>query len=396
MRPMPFVAMLLLATPFASEAARPGFLDSFDRTLIVDPRGQEGWAGLTGDGDARIALGRQDGHAVMAVDAREDRRGIWWAVMKRSVSPFIDQHALARPDRELRVEARVRSHHAPRRINMSFNHSRTSDFHANLAEYDLPDTGWHVVSLTTRGFDALPGDEIFVQLAMIDWGVDAFRLDVDYVKVEVVDPAEAGPDLGSPLPYRPELPPLDSFSTILVPAADAMVDRAWPEVNFRFWSDMSDGDPSPALSVSSSQMILLRWDFAAYRDRRPTGWGVLDLTTESVQWAPTALEEFGYVRIVEILYGDEGWNRDTVTLDSFRAGRPLAEVLNGQLIVDVPPSPKRGGKTLIPVSPPVLQRLMAGRSRGLAIHAQGAVNATFHSSADPDEGRRPKLYFNAE
>lgn len=387
-------AILLLAVP-APLSAR-GFLEQFDgATLATDSLGRSGWAALTGDGEAKVALAQREGHATMTVDARSDRRGIWWAVIKRSVTPFIDPRALARPDRELRVEARVRSRIAPRRVNMSFNHSRTTDFHANLMEYDLPDTGWHVISLTTRGFDARPDDEIFVQLAMIDWGTDRFELDIDYIEVEVVDPANSGPDKGEPLPYRPPLPPLSSFSESVAPIEDGMIDSVHPTVNFRAWADLSDGDASPAMSIGGTQAVILRWDPASWRGREPHGWAALELTTESVQWAPTGLEEFGFLRVAEILGGDPGWERDTVTEENLLQGKRRSDVF-GQMIVDIQPAFASGGKTVVAISPPVLRRLISGRTKGLVIYPQGAVNATFHSVRSPDEASRPRLHFNVK
>lgn len=384
----------MFAAILAAPCAGAGFRDDFDARIALDAEARAGWASRSDDGDAGVRLFHEDGRAVIEVDARSDRRNIWWAMIRRSLSGHIDREELARPDRELRVEARVRPSAAPRRINMHFNHSRTTDFHSHLMEYDLADTGWHRISFTTRGFDALPSDDLFFQMALIDWGQDLFRLEIDHITVDVVDPDASGPHLGSPLPYRPELPPLASLSQVVPPAADAMVDKVWPDVNFRSWTDMSGGAESSKLSISSSQIILLRWDLSAFAGRQPKGWGLLELTTDSVQWAPTELEEFGYLRVVEILGGDVDWSRETVTLESFLAGEPIGRVLNGQMMIDVAPAFPRGGKTLISVSPPVLERLISGRTKGLAIYAQGAVNATFHSSEDPAQWRRPKLRFN--
>lgn len=391
LRLLAIAAFLVLANP-----ARAQFVETFDAgPLAVDQaQARAGWAFRTGDGEATMAFAAKDGRGVVSVDARQDRRNIWWALIRRSVSAHIDAEELARPDRELRVEARVRASVAPRRVNLHFNHSRTADFHSQLMEYDLPDTGWHVISFTTRGFDAAPQDEVFVQMAMIDWGRDLFEVEIDYLRVTVVDPAAAGADLGNPLPYRPPLAPSDSFAAHVPAAEDAIVDAAYPWVNFRAWTETTDGDPAPALSVSGSQMIVLRFDLARFRGRRPAGWGVLELVTRSAQWAPTDLEEFGELRVVEILGGDAGWTRDAVTRDSLFAGAPEGQVL-GQMITDVPPALARGGRTRIAVSPPVLERLISGRTRGLAIYAQGALGATFHSSRSPDPANRPTLHFTA-
>jgi len=172
-----------------------------------------------------------------------------------------------------------------------------------------------------------------------------------------------------------------------------MVYAAYPDVNFANWADMSGGTPAPALSVSGTQMIVLRPDLSAYRGRKAAGWGVLELTTESGQWAPTELEEFGYLRAMEILGGDPAWERGKVTRDSLLAGQPESAVI-GQMFIDVPPNLQRGGKTYVLVSPPVLDRLISGRTKGIAIIAQGAVNASFASSAAADPAKRPKLHFS--
>ena len=81
-----------------------------------------------------------DGYASILVDATTDRRGIWWALIKRNVSDHMDLQLLGRPDTELRIEARIRVSHAPRRVNLHLNTQRTTDFHSHLMEFDIPDT----------------------------------------------------------------------------------------------------------------------------------------------------------------------------------------------------------------------------------------------------------------
>lgn len=371
------------------------FIEAFDHSLLpVDQaNARTGWAFRTGDGEAVIDFSAAGGIGKVTVDARNDRRGIWWAMVRRSISPAIDEALLARPDRELRVEARVRTNAAPRRINLHFNHSRTTDFHSHLAEYDLPDSGWHVVSFTTKDFDAAASDEIFVQMAMVDWGRELFTLEVDYIKVDVVDPKRAAPDVGNPLPYRPPVPDVATLQHHVPIAEDAMVDAAYPDVNFAGWTDFGGSTPVPALSVSGTQMIVLRPDLAAFRGHKPSGWGVIELTTQSVQWADTKLEEFGYLRAIELLGGSPDWTRDKVTRTSLVAGQP-EQAMFGQMFIDVPPARVRGAKTYVLVSPPVLDRLISGRTRGIAIVAQGAVNASFASSKAADAEVRPKLHFS--
>ena len=47
---------------------------------------------------------------------------------------------LQEPGYALRVEAKVRVSHAPRRVNFMANTQRTTNYHACLMEYDIPDT----------------------------------------------------------------------------------------------------------------------------------------------------------------------------------------------------------------------------------------------------------------
>lgn len=391
------MVLCLLLSCFA-EVPAGEFLEQFNGSdMLQDPTARDGWAYLTGDGEAELTFSQAGGIGLIEVDARGDQHNIWWAFIRRSVSAHIDGETLARPDRELRVEAKIRTDTAPRRVNLHFNHSRTTDYHSHLMEYDIPDTqNWHVISLTTKGFDALPEDEVFVQMALMDWGRDCYNVEIDYLKVSVVDPANAGPDLGAPLAYRPPIPSLETYSHVVTPAEDGIVDLNFPGVNFRDWTNKSEGSGRPLLAVGGSLVTLTRWELKGLKDRSPMGWGVLEVTTEQVYRAETGLEEFGELRVVEILDGDPSWSRKTVTLDGFLAGKAVDEVFNGQMIVDVPPALERGGKTLIAISPPVLQRLLTGRTRGLAIYGLGAVNASFYSGVSSNGGDGPKLYLNIE
>jgi hypothetical protein len=388
--------LLALAALLSTPATAQVFSDRFDSgSAVSDPTSRKNWTAFTGDGEATMTFTREDGQGIVRVDATHDRRGIWWAVIKRSISDAIGRRDFRRSGRELHVEARVRSRTAPRRLNLSVNHTRSTDFHANLAEFDLPDTEWHTIAFTTHGFEAQAQDEVFAQLALIDWGIDRFEVDVDWFEVSVVDPRRAPPDQGEPLPYRPPLAAAEGFRNSVDAAADATLDTAYPMVNFRDWADMSSGGAERLLSTSGSQLIVLRFDLSAWRGREPDGWGVLELTTENVARAPTDLEEFGYLRTVEILGGEADWRRETVTLDSFLAGKPRSAVL-GQMFMDTPPADARGGRTRIGVSPPVLRRLLSGQAKGIAIYAQGAVNATFRSSLATDPAARPILRFNVK
>ena len=383
-----FFCLCLVAFSPALSAA---FLVEFDgAALEADPAARDGWAWMSGDGTVEMSFTQADGRGIVEVDSTPDRRNIWWAVVRRSVSPFIDPAELARPDRELRVEAKVRGSSAPRRVNLHFNHSRTTDFHSHLMEYDLPDTeNWRLISMTTTGFDALPGDEVFVQLALMDWGRDRFRLEIDYLRVDLVDPADAAPDHGPPLPYHPDPTPPGTLAHAVPAAQAAMVDSAWPDVNFNRWASAAK---HPVIGVGGTKTVVLRFDFGSLAGGQPGGWGTLALTMDRVYRAETGLKDFGLLRVTEVLAGDPEWDASSVTWNSFLAGNTASETLNGQMMIDIEPNPEPGGITLIPVSPPVLQRLLSGRTKGLAIRPLGAVEAAFRSG-DAARGA-PTLHFD--
>jgi len=344
------------------------YIDDFDQR---DPAAA-GWSTATGDGDAKIRFSSAGGTARIEVDAREDARNIWWAFIRHAVTPAIDAAELARPDRELRIEARVRTDTAPRRINLHANHARTTDFHSHLREYDLPTVNeWFEISMTTRDFDARADDEVFVQLALMDWGLRTYELEIDYLRVRVVDPAKAGPDLGRPLRYRPDVPPPASYAHAV--PVDAASTRALPA---RSGPMRSCGDAPEQVHVSPSQLIVLRWNFAGAGTRTVPGWGVLALHTACARESGGDLESIDELRVVEILAGNAGQS----------AG---AEIVNEQPMIDVRPSGS-GMPTLIPVSPPVLERLLDGRSTGLAISSHGGVVASFTAGGD----QPPTLYFD--
>ena len=395
MRP---VRPLLLAGVVAMVIAGPAsgqFLETFDEpALRLDPSGVGGWAFFSGDGEATLDLvPTSDGYASIVVDATRDRRNVWWALIKHRVSQDIDVARLAEPGWELRIAARVRTSHAPRRVNLHVNTQRTTDFHSHLLEFDLPVAGvWHEISMTTRDFPVLAGDTVFAQMALMDWGQDRYRVDVDSFKVEVVEAAAAGQDLGEAVPYHPPVPDPASFGGAVVAAEAAVVDLADPAVNLAEWSALDGGARQRLLTVNGSMLIVLRFDLAGLRGRRVAGQGLLELTTVAVQRDAREMKDMGLLRVAEILYGDPAWRRETVTLDGLLRGGALAEVVNPQPIIDWPVNDSPRGKTWLVISRPVLQRLVDGRSLGLAVAALGPIDASFRCcGADA-----PRLLFNLE
>jgi hypothetical protein len=390
------VRPLLLAGVVAMVIAGPAggqFLETFDEPgLRLDPSGVDGWAFFTGDGEATIELvATGEGYASIVVDATRDRRNVWWALIKHRVSQGIDVARLSESGWELRVAARVRTSHAPRRVNLHVNTQRTTDFHSHLMEFDLPVAGvWHEISMTTRDFPVIPGDTVFAQMAMMDWGRDVYRVDVDYLKVDVVESARAGPDVGDAVPYHPPVQDPASFAGAAVAAEAAVIDLANPAVNLSEWSALESGARQRLLTVNGSMLIVLRFDLAGLRGRRVAGAGLLELTTVAIQRDAREMKDMGLLRVAEILSGDPAWRRETVTLDGLLRGGALAEVVNPQPIIDWPVNDSPGGKTRLVISRPVLQRLVDGRSPGLAVAALGPIDASFQCcGADA-----PRLLFN--
>jgi hypothetical protein len=380
-------------------AAAPFVEDFSGKALALDQKGVDGWGAYTGSGEASVKFFQKNGRGIMEVDGRKDRRNIYWAIVKHDVSKYIDARELMAPGKAIRMEVKLRLSEAPRRVHFQVNTNRTTDYDANLREFDLPDTNWHVLSWTRSDLDVKPGDHIALTFGMTDMGRAVYRCEFEYIKAEVVDAARAGPDQGSPLVYRPAMPPPESFANTVPASEDATIDAAYPWVNYSAWSNMSDAEGSQGvevLSVSGTQTIILRFDLAKFKGKTADGWGWLELTTDHVAWAPTNQEEFGWLRAVEIKGGDPAWKRTGVSYDSFFQGKPELEVLNGQLIVDAYPAFHRGERTLIRLNPAVLGRLLSGETKGIAIYPQGAINASFASSQAPNARYKPMLHFNVK
>lgn len=363
------------------------FVESFDDGQL------DGWETQTGDGRATMSLEGRAGHAVVTVDATEDRHNIWWAVLRRDVATALDLNRLRQSDTELRVTARIRVSHAPRRVNLSLNTQRTTDYHSNLMEFDIPDTTrWRTIHFTTDGFDARPGDTVNAQVAIIDWGRQTYRTAVDSFAVEVVDATEAGTASNRAVPYPLPIRDPDTL-THHVPAAQAgLVNRQFPETRLSDWRTTTDSGTVPTWTVTTDQYLLLRWDRAQLPNKPIEGPGILELTRQSVQTADTAPEELGQVRLVEITGGSSAWVDSTVTSARFAQGQPLHDVLNPQPIVDREVSGPAGESVRIPLSEPVLHRLTSGEAKGLALRPLGPVSASFYAG----ETFSPVLHFDVE
>jgi hypothetical protein len=375
------------------------FLDSFkNKSLALDSWGVNGWAFYAGDGSASMTFSQSgNGYASIRVDATNDKRGIWWALIKRCISNDMNLSLLRDPRHSLRIEARIRVSDAPKRINLHLNTQRTTDFHTHLMEFDIPDTtNWHTISMTTHGFDTVPGDTVYGQLALMDWGLEKYRVDIDYFKVDIVDADSSAVDLGVQVPYHPPVPDVNSFKYHLPVVHDCAIDLDYPNLNFNNWSIQDEKGRINLLTVSGSQFVILRWDLQEHSGQEPNGSGLLELTTYSLLRSPEYAKDFGMIRIVEIIGGDSAWDQKDVTADRFFRGLPSTKALNSQMVIDVDITPERGGKTLATIPKVVLQRLLKGKTRGLAIKPLGAVSASFYGMEYHDEALTAKLHFNLD
>jgi hypothetical protein len=386
------VAPFLLCSPAAAQ-----FIDDFSGPSVkIDRTGIAGWDVRAGDGTATVEF-RQAGadYASILVDATTDKRGIWWALIQRKVSDSMDLSLLQQPGFELRIEARVRVSHAPRRVNLQVLTQRTTDYHSHLMEYDLPDTdNWHTISMTTHNFDARPGDLVIGHMAMMDWGQEKYHTDVDYIKVDIVNLATAGPDKGDPIPYHPPARDPKSFSRSVTVLQDSMIDTENTEVNLNDWHVLEGARKVTLLTVDGSHYAILRWDLSGFAGKKISGSGVLELTTYSVQRKGAELKDFGLVRVVEILAGEPRWDQKTVTTESLCRSQPLNRVLNTQMIIDWPVTIGDGGKTHLTISKPVLQRMIDGKTLGIAIKPLGAISASLYSLENEAGKHAARLYFD--
>ncbi len=393
--------LAFLAAGLLTAAAAFGqFRDDFrGPALPLDPRGENGWAFFCGDGAAVMDFQQAEGYASIFVDATKDTRNVWWALIKRRVSGSLDLARLAEPGFELRISARVRASHAPRRVNLHLNTQKTTDFHSHLMEFDLAEAGvWYPISMTTRDFEASPGDTVNGQLALMDWGLGKYRVDVDDFQVEVVEAAAAGPDAGGPVPYHPPVADPRTFAWAIPAAQSATIDAAFPDLNYTGWSSgVGEGKEGPRLlALGGTMIVLFRWNLGNLAGKKAAGSGLLELTTSALEALVPKPKDFGEARVVEILAGPPAWDRDTVTWNGFFGGDDPAEILNPQMIIDGEVNPARGGKTYFTISRPALQRLLDGRALGLAVRPLGAIHAAFPVFDESGAACSARLLVNLE
>jgi len=378
-----FINTLFLTITLTTHAQ---FLETFDDPLETE------WITFTGDGQAESSLELMDGFMRFTVDATNDRQNVWWAIMQTSSTGILDLEQASDPEYELRMEARVRSSHAPRRHNMQIRTQRTTNNYAQLMEFDISEADrWHTVSLTTDELDIRPGDIITVHIALMDWGPFVYELDVDYVKADVVKASQTEPDFGEQIVYPPPVPQPEEFDYAIPAAETGMVDTYYPNLNLSGWLA---GD-EPILTTDNNKIILLRWDLEEFNGETADAYGMLQLIPFSFYKTTGTDEiEFDQIRLVEILGGDENWKREEVTLHNFLMDEPIEEALNTQMIIDIDiPNVKEEPRS-IHIPRPVIQRMLDGRTKGIALYPLGALHASFYTGGELDDPKRPRLYFN--
>ena len=389
------IASILFCT-----VSKAQFVDDFNKKEL-----NGSWMYFTGDGFATMNFTQQaNGFATIMVDATKDPYNVWYAITKRNVAPYLDLKKLKEPDAELRVEARVRIYNAPHRVNFMVNTQRTTDYHHDLMEFELPDTAWHVISMTTNNLDAVPGDSLYIQFNVTDFGYDTYRVDVDYIKADIVNIKKAGPDKGVQTPYHPPIPALDLFSNKVVVKHDALINSDYPQVNLNNWHISEKEGDVRVLTVSGNQWAILRWDMEKYKGAKADGAGLLEVTTQSVATGGNYIdaygqqfgEEFPRVRVIEIFEGQPLWEQEKVTYNSFTGGKRYAEIFNTQMIYDIKLDEKAGSKNYITISQPVMQRLLNGTTKGLLIRPLGAISASVYASENDNGQKAPTLYFNTK
>ncbi len=385
------ILLLVLLRPTAAQ-----FREDFEAaTPDFKAQGIPGWNAVTGDGTGIFTQRIGDGVATLRLDARQDKRNIWYAFIQRDAGGVLNLPQLSKPGYGLRITARVKPSHGPRRVNLYLKSLTSGDDF--LREFDLPAANqWYEISMTTGSFRHAAGKPLLGQVSFMDWGnTGIYELAVDYLQVDVVKLSQAGPDKGLPLPYRPPLADAAQFGLELLVAADVTVDRQYPEVNLAAW--VADGKANgPLLAVDGSRMAVLRWDLSALKGKKVKGPGQFEFYSQSVYRLARNPKDFGEVRICEILGGPPDWPEESVTLESLLGGQPEAAVFNEQTIVDVAVTPGPDGKTVVTISQPVLQRLVDGQTKGLVIKPLGAISAVLRD-ADADGGKyAARLRLNAE
>jgi hypothetical protein len=269
-------------------------------------------------------------------------------------------------------------------------------------EFELQDTAWHMISMTTNDLEAVMEDSLYIQFNVTDFGWDKYQVDVDYIKADIINVKKAGPHSGIQIPYHPSIPSPTAYSNHELVKHDALINSDHPTVNLNDWHVREKAGVVRTLTVSANQWAILRWDLEKFKNSQADGPGVLELTTQAVSTGGNYIEAYGQqlgeefprVRIIEIFGGPLQWDQQKVTYENFMEGKPYPEIFNTQMIYDKALDDSPGSKNYITISQPVMQRLLNGTTKGLLIRPLGAITANFYASEQKDIGLAPALHFN--
>ncbi|NJO01259.1 MAG: hypothetical protein HC880_05795 [Bacteroidia bacterium] len=368
------------------------FLADFEETTPdFQENGLPGWGTFTGDGNILFSQKIHDGVATLRVNAVPDSSNIWYAFFHRDMRAHLNVESLRHPNRELRIEARVRPSHAPRRVNLYLTQPNGSSY---LREFDLPIAReWHTISMTTKDFEVNNQEHLFGQLSLMDWGKgEMFELDVDYLKVEVVDTEKSPPDSELQVRYRPPQAPTESFAYTLSTKQTGVLDTQYPHLNLSQWRAFEGDTEIPVLTLDNTKIILLQWDFTAFFGKKVYGEAQLALYTHHIQRLAESPKDFGEIRICEVLEAPI-WTAETVTYQSFFGNSAPRYLINPQTIIDTKVNSQPGEATVVTISRPVMQRLLDGQTKGLAIVPLGLIQASFYAT---QTHKAPLLRLNFE
>jgi hypothetical protein len=172
------------------------------------------------------------------------------------------------------------------------------------------------------------------------------------------------------------------------------IDLDNPSVNLNDWTIQDGAGTAAILSVGGTRFALLRWNLGRFAGRRVSGPGLLELTTRVLEYSTGERPDFGLLRVIEILGGDPVWDEKTATWTGLSRGAPRDLVLNPQMIIDWPVTAGDGGKTCLTIPVPVLQRLVDGKTLGIALTPLGAIGASFYAREDRGGRAAARLLFN--
>lgn len=231
------------------------------------------------------------------------------------------------------------------------------------------------------------------QISLMDWGISSiYTLEVDYIKVDLVNKNQAHPAFGLPLIYRPPIEASDAFDKVYVATKNVSLDSLWPDLNMN--SLLNAEDSTKLLHLNTSGFTLLAWDFSSLsaHEIATVGSGQLEIYTHQISLLADSPKDFGELRICEI-YGDmQDWDADSFCYNQFVGDNKLENKINTQTIIDTKMQAKKGAKTVVTISKPVMDRLLSGKTKGLAIMPLGYISASFYTNDFPDKAPVLRLH----